>query len=813
MSRKRNEKKKRRLRNEAQRLTGKTRVDERFQYGPLELVRAGKYVMMRNNATSEQHAEILKRAAQANKELLKQLDAKVQELQKMISKFDPLDLMHRAGYMALTLLIKGKTESELTSDETKILPSIEYLQYLIARTPGDSKAEEPTDKEWKELWEGVVDVLITTSSYLSTRAPKGKNSAEIESLIHSLDLMRLMVRVNRYPNFLEEYWRTSFEPYNSLLEDVYDIGASEVVDGLKQLAEHQRRGIMGKHIALRDATESLRKRAEELGLNETGDAESYRTEIQKSPELKQLYEVAQEKLNEAMTVRLFEITDVSSLPKSILSLLSVRPGEEPLSGLTGPNNEDLSPLSTDILHYKPFLEVDKRFYTFYHSGFEDRMAEIIEADLNQKRPAKRTTIEKIRSDYIEKKAVDLLSEIVNPSFVGRNLYYPNPDQEGHLTELDGLIEVDDVLMLVEVKSGGISAAASRGAPGSLEKDLKELIFEGQRQSERAERYIKSSAEVDFYDSTGKKSVHKVSHSKYRRIFRIVVTREQLGWVGADLAKLSVVDPSLSESMPWQVSLDDLWAIAELFEGKGIEFSHYLEVRLEAAVTPALSQQDEVDHIALYNAMNYYHKNVEGDADRMTFNAYGLEIDKYFMAKAADEELSKPEQKMPRELRLIIDALEKSHLSHRYDVGSFLLGNDGNQRKDVAKHIKKLLANQSTTGHRTVRLVSKDLALGISISQIAGERWEQEELRCALFMKKQDLKRWLSVQIKTDNGLSISQIVELKAEDYTEEQLNAAQARLERDLAQNMAKQKIAPNQQCPCGSGERFKNCHGKRNG
>jgi SEC-C motif len=813
MSRKRNEKKKKRLSKETQRLTGKTRIDERFQYGPLELVRAGKSIIMRNNSTPEQQAEMLKALAVANKEALKELGTKVEELQEIISKYDPLDLMHRAGYMALSLLMEGKTESELTSDQNKVLPSIEYLQYLISRTVGNPKAKEPTEAEWSEVWEGVVGILDITSTYLSTRAPKGKNSAEIESLVQSLDLMRLIVRVNRFPGFLEDYWRSSFEPYNSLLVEEYGITATQVIDGLKQLSNHQQRGVMAKHIALRDAVAVLRKRATELGLKEE-DTEEYRAQIQASPELKRLHEDTQEKLNEAMTVKLFEITNVSSLPKPVLSLLSVRPGEEPISGVTGPNNEDLSPLSTDILHYKPFLEVDGKFYTFYHSGFEDRMGEIIEADLNQKHPKKRTAIEKIRSNYIEKEAVELISGIISPTYTGRNLYYPNPDQEGHFTELDGLVEVDDVLILIEVKSGGISAATSRGAPGSLETDLKSLIFEGQRQSERAERYIKSADQVDFYeDSTRKKVIYQASYSKYRKVFRVVVTREQLGWVGADLAKLSVVDPSLNDSMPWQVSLDDLRAIAVLFKGKGITFSHYLEVRLEAATSKALSQKDEIDHVSLYNAMNYYHKNIEEGANRMTFNAYGLEIDKYFIAIAAGEELEVPKQKIPKELHLLLDALNRSNVPHRYEIGSFLLGNDGIQGKEVAKHIRKLLAEKSATGYRIVRLIAKDLDLGVSISEVIGQGWEQEELRCALFMERQGVKRWLSVQVeKTDNGLNVSRIVELKADDYSAEQLKAAHVKLERDLEKNIAKQKIAQNQQCPCGSGERFKNCHGKRN-
>jgi hypothetical protein len=101
MSRRDRERKKKRIRDEAQRLSGKTRVDERYTYGPLELIRAGKTVIMQNNSTPEEHAETLRQAAKVNKELLVDLETKVKELQGEIAKYDPLELMDHAGYMVL----------------------------------------------------------------------------------------------------------------------------------------------------------------------------------------------------------------------------------------------------------------------------------------------------------------------------------------------------------------------------------------------------------------------------------------------------------------------------------------------------------------------------------------------------------------------------------------------------------------------------------------------------------------------------------------------------------------------------------------
>lgn len=799
---------KKRLQRESQRRTGKTKIDERYAFGPLEFMRAGKMIIMKNSSTPEQQAEIRKKAAEANARLIVELEIKIKELQQKVRKHDPLELMDRAGYQAMGLLIHGKTESELSGNESKILPSIEYLQYLIARTTPDLDSKDISKKDWEDIWSGISEILDTASNYLMTSTPRNEEPSELEGLANQVNWMRLMVRVKGYPNFLEDYWKASFEPYGNLLKRTYGVDAVEVVESLKDLAQHQRQGPLQKHLKTRIAVEKIRKKAQELGINE-GDREAYKAAIEQSSELAKLHQDAQEKAEDAYTVKAFEITEASSLPKSILSLLSIKPGEQPLGTLTGPNHEDLSPLSTDVLHYKPFVEVDGKFYAFYHTGFEDRMTEIIEADLNMKYPEKRSSVEKDRSDYVEKLSLNLLSGMMGASYAGSNLYYPNPD-DGQLTELDGLLEADDVLLLIEVKSGGISAGASRGALKSLEGDLKDLIFEGQRQSERAEHYIKSADKIGFFDKTGKNILHTVQHKKFRKIFRIVVTREQLGWVGASLAKLSVLDSSLDQNLPWQVSLDDLRPIAELFDNKGIEFSHYLEVRLEAANNKILSQHDEIDHIALYNSMNYYHKNVDDRADMMTFNAYGLEIDRYFMDKAAGGSPQKPEQKMSRELRELIAALNNSDQPHRFEIGSFLLGYDIHQRKEATRHLKKVFDKQRQGSQRTIRFTSLDLKLGVSIGSVEEVKWENERLRCAVFMKKHSIPRWLSVHIDTSEGLRIAKIVELYARDFTDEGIESAKMILERDIELSLNNTKIARNHPCPCGSGERFKNCHDK---
>jgi hypothetical protein len=61
------------------------------------------------------------------------------------------------------------------------------------------------------------------------------------------------------------------------------------------------------------------------------------------------------------------------------------------------------------------VEKAGRFYYFYHSGFEDRVAEIIEDDLFQRFPGRASSLLRRRDDYVESLATDLLVSTIKPN--------------------------------------------------------------------------------------------------------------------------------------------------------------------------------------------------------------------------------------------------------------------------------------------------------------------------------------------------------------------------------------------------------------
>jgi hypothetical protein len=423
-------------------------------------------VSLENNATPEEHAAFLKRMAQAHQDVIPELAAEVAALQSEIQAYDPIELMNRAACVLLPLFLKYYSENQYEGDETYALPAVEYLQYLISRTPANGPGKVISETDWQMLWERLIGIMHHTQNYLFTRKTVTSPPTEVDELRFLVDARRLGIRIRRYTIYFADHLRDSLSPFGPAIQEAYGIDVEQLISGLEEIHEYQKTGIIGRHLALRESHKAIIKKLEE----EAHSFEASRTDIDmrallESPSLEPLYREFQENAKLALTSAIFDITDISSLPHSVLSDLSVRPAESILTSLTGPDHDDLSPLSTSILHDKPFIEKDKRFYYFCHSGLEDRITEIIERELFKKYPAREASLRRKRDDYMEAVAVDLLVSILRPEAEYRNVFYPNPDRPGTLTELDALLKVDDILFLVEVKAGSLSAAARRWSAG------------------------------------------------------------------------------------------------------------------------------------------------------------------------------------------------------------------------------------------------------------------------------------------------------------------------------------------------------------
>lgn len=787
--------------------------DEVFGHGPFKIARYGRFIQFSNTSTPEEHAGFLRAMTAEHQKIRLELEQKVAYLQTLIQKYDPIEIMHRAAYMLLPLFLKYHSEYEFTHEESCCLPTVEYLQYLISRTAPNNDGRKLDEHDWSELWSTATKMLNLTQSYLFTRKTQNTPPNEIDELRFALDGRRLMVRVKRYPIYFADHLRDSLTPYEDAIKEAYGIDVEELIRGLEQINSYQKEGVLDRYRMFQETTEAIIRELQKYGFSVTPDKEQEEgdkiREALKTPAFEALLKDVEEKARLTFTPAIFDITTITALPLSVLLVLSVKPGEALLSSLTGLNHDDLSPLSPSHLHHKPFMEKASRFYYFYHSGFEDRIVEIIEDDLFQRFPGRESSLRRRRDEHMESLATDLLVSIIKPDITHRNLFYSDPDQPGGLTELDALLAAGDILFLVEIKAGGFSAAANRGAPDSLYDDLSETIGTGQRQSERAERYIRSADEVPFFENTGKLELLRIKHTDYRRIFRVIITREDLGWVGARIAILSMLDPNMSTSFPWHVSLSDLRIVAELFNDSELRFVHFLEQRLKASAETTLSQHDEIEHIGLYNKINLYYELPVKGMDRMTFDAsYMQEIDLYFSEKYRGASPKLPARKNPPKVAELLQSVKDSRLAERFEVASIILSMDDigwSQLDDAVRHLN---AGQDEGKQRSVRLPFASASYGLTISNMSGPSWDEELIISAAQMKQSHCTRWLAVQLDRSTPYAVMKIHRILPGQFSENQLTRGLNYLERRVRKTIEARTIGRNDQCPCGSGKKYKKCH-----
>jgi hypothetical protein len=268
--------------------------------------------------------------------------------------------------------------------------------------------------------------------------------------------------------------------------------------------------------------------------------------------------------------------------------------------------------------------------------------------------------EKHRSDYLEAESVRLLSVTLRPDEVYRNLTYSVvEDGEQKKAEVDGMLQFDHTLLLVESKAGTLTASARRGGRERIKSNIKELLGRAHKQALRARDFIEGTDHPKFFAADGCEV--PFDKNRFVRIFLISTTLEPLDTYNAALHE--VVSAGLLEEkhLPWAVSLDVLRVIAEMNEFP-TQLIHYLTRRLRINEFKKFYAGDELDWFGLYLSRGLYFDKDERfkEATHIMFDgSFSSDFDAYYFYKQGQrtKPAKKPVQPMPKLLRRIILELD------------------------------------------------------------------------------------------------------------------------------------------------------------
>lgn len=222
--------------------------------------------------------------------------------------------------------------------------------------------------------------------------------------------------------------------------------------------------------------------------------------------------------------------------------------------------------------------------------------EVIETKL--KAAGKTSAYDRHRGRWVEDAALDLIAAALPGAAVHRsfNYFVPDPKAAGKQdtpaqftkrVEADGLIIVDDVALIIEVKAVSLTAEARGGVARRLQGKLRDIVTSAANQAERLRERIVEDKRIRLDDDKW------IEVGGIREIHTIAVGLEDLSGVTTATAMLVDAGVLKPENIPWTVSLHDLRIVSELVE-RPCELLLYLRRRTHPDVTKKFLAVDELD---------------------------------------------------------------------------------------------------------------------------------------------------------------------------------------------------------------------------
>jgi hypothetical protein len=249
-----------------------------------------------------------------------------------------------------------------------------------------------------------------------------------------------------------------------------------------------------------------------------------------------------------------------------------------------------------------------------------------------------------RAAAVEEMTVEPLAAALRVNSVWSNLRFSVANEPTY--EIDGLVLVDDLAFVLEVKSGRFSAKAKRGRKRELRPALEQLIGRASSQARRLASAIESSDEIAFAGTDG--SPVDIDLASIRRVEPVIVTLEDLSWLAGYSQEL--IDVGILEReavMPWVVTAYDLELIAAMLEFPA-QLTLYLAARRELN-TPIASG----DEMNLWMAHWFRKLELPDDVRAMFRGDWTEDIDRYFMFQQGEL----PEMPLQRRVRRDVTSLD------------------------------------------------------------------------------------------------------------------------------------------------------------
>jgi hypothetical protein len=775
---------------------------------------AGQFEALMSNGEDQKD-----RLQEVEDDLRKEMENLAAQLKDLVLSQPPEQLL---GYLWSHLLLSMAKPTD--GEESVPLINLESAQMALEYIHAILSCFDSAPDEAGQLDEGAVNAIIQSTEQLkvaalnyciaSTRpdseAAFGDETGHVEFKAKS---RWIIIRGNRYQVLEEEFFAFVLEPHDDALRRVYGVGAREIAAGIQGIADSMRGGQSSALEDIHRLMESTHELASENGLTLPDAVAKWKEE---SPEE---LASAQGSVADLLFGGICNLSRHTTLPETFLEDLSYERGRNTEFFEPGPLCG--TPLRTLPSRIKPLVRLDDGFYATDAQFVRDAAYRAIQRGLIGRQPDYREGWNKRQKDLSEAAFTRIFSSQLANAEIFNEVYYRDP-AHGNWVENDTLILIEDVMLQIEIKAGVEAMQSPATNFSNHVRAIQNLVVKAYKQTKRFFDYLASAPEVPLYElrDGDYNEVRRVRLADYRLVLPIGLTLESFSPFSAMCKELPDVEPILGNYPFVSMSIDDLFVLNRFLPTAG-ELFHYLEVRQSVAGIRKANLFDEFDHLGAYILQNRFDitlkEQLAEGADMLTWDMFSEGVDKYF---EEDRWLNDPPpcQHYPEEVKSILEALARTDASGTLKADAHIRNMDAETRTQLADGVKSLVPSLYKHAHRSFALGSVPPILfflcrgnapnfdaGIQQAEIVSVARNAPEVIvvCVVYQSTEEIERAQSFTVKKPPILRADYPkLLIKAE--------AMKTRMGESLPEAMQK-KLRPNDKCFCGSGKKFKRCHGVR--
>lgn len=798
----------------------KMQPDDYYNDGIFEVARYGKVVSMTNHMDEEQHKILMDKLADEYDNNINDIQEMINEIRQLISMCNPLKLLKYAYGQFFHSLLGTTSEVQLKEDDVIRGREVEYIQSILASTKIEwLKSEEDQSELYFMISEKISQMYkkINSDFFISFIARERRNNPEISPEVETFiieSIFSTLYRGERYPIFEIEHLQELLLPHDDIFIKLYNIKSDNFIEGLFNIQKELSSGMSSAFKNLDSLISDFDSFVEN---NQTiTKEEKYDLFANLMNEDKELNKKREEFVSKFIGYGLHDLSKLTNWPESLLRELSWNIGEE--KEFFEKKKYSGWPIVEMPVFKRPFIQIDNDYYCFDYYNLFDNIYRVIQKVICSVEPGYKDTWNKVQMHTTEQLVANIFKKLLPGCMVLDSNFYPIGNSLKNCAENDLIILFDDQIFIIEVKAGSYTYTSPVYDIDSHISSLKSLVGKADSQALRTLNYLKSSENAKIYDKQLKEK-YSIKLNDYNEIVTFCVTLDNFNEFAAKAEKISFL--TLNDTTI-AISIDDLRVYQNYFDSPSI-FLHYIKQRKRAAKSDRLALNDELDHLGMYIEHNVYSITVDNMAEgKLNWYGYRENLDNYFSSLFTGlVRVKKPEQELPCRIKEIVDLLDKSSLKNRSSLAIYLLDLGQDAREELSSQIDYILQRQVDMGRMLISSAFGDVRYSLlcyqdSLKKLTDEyvseyvlstmaiNEEESRLELCLYFSKE--KKLINMEFRnwSNNDIPSERIQELKTigEEYAESRIMS--------YKRQKGKKKIGRNEKCPCGSGLKYKKCHGR---